>query len=248
MSIVGRIREELESHGEYVVLANAKSGWFAVFPKKVEACAKTAATRGRSDFTLVIYRTRSGGERDHYAIPFGQVSDVLTESTLSTSSVNAAQRWNCTLRDGLLHVTHSKRSIDVQQYHRQPLLCEERHRIGSRLTEEVLEDTEFREGNVVRVAVNRYERDVDARDRCIQLHGTACLVCGFDFGRAYGGGMAGFIHVHHRTPLHTIGADYVVNPETDMVPVCPNCHAVIHSQDPPLTSQAVQELLGRDEE
>ena len=38
----------------------------------------------------------------------------------------------------------------------------------------------------------------------------------------------GFIHVHHIVPIHTIGKGYKVDPSTDLVPVCPNCHAMLH--------------------
>ena len=38
----------------------------------------------------------------------------------------------------------------------------------------------------------------------------------------------GFIHVHHIKPIAEIGTSYVINPATDLVPVCPNCHAMLH--------------------
>lgn len=34
----------------------------------------------------------------------------------------------------------------------------------------------------------------------------------------------------HRKPLYEIKEDYVVDPIKDLVPVCPNCHMVIHSK------------------
>ncbi len=63
--------------------------------------------------------------------------------------------------------------------------------------EEVLAGATFTEGNVVRIAVNRYERDSRAREACISRYGTVCCVCGFDFVATYGEVMAGFTHVHH---------------------------------------------------
>ncbi|MBW5840087.1 HNH endonuclease [Yersinia enterocolitica] len=35
-------------------------------------------------------------------------------------------------------------------------------------------------------------------------------------------------HVHHIRPLRTLGEGYCINPVTDLVPLCPNCHAMIH--------------------
>ncbi len=57
------------------------------------------------------------------------------------------------------------------------------------------------EGRRTIVQVNRFERDPAARRRCIQIFGTRCVVCGFDFAKTYGEIGAGFIHVHHLKPL-----------------------------------------------
>ena len=86
----------------------------------------------------------------------------------------------------------------------------------------------FFEGIKRQVTVNSYERDHKARLQCIKIHGTACSVCGIDFEKMYGELGKGFIHVHHIVPIHSIGQGYKVNPATDLVPVCPNCHAMLH--------------------
>ena len=95
------------------------------------------------------------------------------------------------------------------------------------------------EGAVKIVRVNRYERSPHNRMECIRTRGLACMVCGFDFSRTYGQVGAGFIEVHHKVPLATMGTDYRVNPAEDLVPVCPNCHAMLHRQSPPLTVAAL---------
>ncbi len=86
------------------------------------------------------------------------------------------------------------------------------------------------EGAQKQILSNRYERNPKARARCIALKGTACAVCGFDFGRVYGEEFAGKIEVHHITPISEIGEAYVVDPARDLVPVCPNCHMMLHSK------------------
>jgi hypothetical protein len=98
-----------------------------------------------------------------------------------------------------------------------------------RIPEEVPPDVAFREGNVTRVEVNRYERDREARVACIAFHGARCGICDFDFGRAYGPEFDGYIHVHHCRPLSQVGREYAVNPTEDLLPVCPNCHAIVHA-------------------
>ena len=86
------------------------------------------------------------------------------------------------------------------------------------------------EGAMRDILSNKYERNLKARSRCIAYYGTTCQVCGFDFGAVYGEEFAGKIEVHHRKPLSEIKEDYVVDPVKDLIPVCPNCHLVLHSK------------------
>jgi hypothetical protein len=91
-----------------------------------------------------------------------------------------------------------------------------------------LSDGPFVEGATRRITVNAYERNAAAREKCIQQQGTACCICGFDFGKVYGPVAEGYIHVHHVKPLAEIKSTYEINPKTDLRPVCPNCHSVLH--------------------
>ncbi|RME44545.1 MAG: HNH endonuclease, partial [Chloroflexi bacterium] len=52
----------------------------------------------------------------------------------------------------------------------------------------------------------------------------------------------GFIHVHHVIPLSEIDSRYEVDPINDLCPVCPNCHAMIHREEPPLTIKQLREI------
>lgn len=91
------------------------------------------------------------------------------------------------------------------------------------------------EGAVKQVLVNKYERDLKARDECIKHYKCVCNICGFDFHQHYGTYGEGFIEVHHIKPLHQIKASYVVNPIKDLIPVCSNCHSILHRGKEPLT-------------
>jgi 5-methylcytosine-specific restriction protein A len=86
----------------------------------------------------------------------------------------------------------------------------------------------YSEGRARQLLVNAYERDPKARKACIAHYSCKCQVCDFDFGQAYGTRGDGFIHVHHRIPLATIAKAYTVDPIKDLIPVCPNCHAMLH--------------------
>lgn len=86
------------------------------------------------------------------------------------------------------------------------------------------------EGKPIKVTLTKYERDPKAREKCLEAHGTACAVCGIDFGKVYGPEFAGKIEVHHKIPISEIGEEYVIDPVNDLVPVCPNCHTALHSK------------------
>lgn len=113
------------------------------------------------------------------------------------------------------------------------------------LPEEVTDDSRLIEGAVRRVSVNAYERNPEARRRCIKHHGTSCSICQFDFCAVYGEVVDGYIHIHHLRPLSEISEEYVVDPVEDLRPVCPNCHAVIHSRIPAYSIQEVRSFLRR---
>lgn len=86
------------------------------------------------------------------------------------------------------------------------------------------------EGAIKQVLINQYERNPIARNACILKHGYSCAVCDMNFKDVYGTIGEGFIHVHHIVPLHEIKHDYIVDGEKDLIPVCPNCHAMLHKE------------------
>jgi predicted HNH restriction endonuclease len=99
------------------------------------------------------------------------------------------------------------------------------------------------EGAKKKILVNAYERSQEARKKCIDKWGVRCVVCNFDFGEHYGELGEGFIHVHHLRPLAEIGQQYNVDPIEDLRPVCPNCHAMLHRGDSPLTIEELKERV-----
>ena len=108
---------------------------------------------------------------------------------------------------------------------------------------EVLEDGEvYYEGSVTTVKVNKYERNQEARIKCIEIHGCQCKICGFDFEKVYGEAGKGLIHVHHVVPISSIKEQYQIDYEKDLIPVCPNCHAMIHRKKDPYTPEEISEM------
>lgn len=111
------------------------------------------------------------------------------------------------------------------------------------LPEEIIEPAEMIEGAVCAITVNAYERNPEARRRCIDRYGTSCCICGFNFSSVYGEAVRDYIHVHHLRPLSEIGGKYVVDPVSDLRPICPNCHAVVHHRRPAYSIEEVQGFL-----
>lgn len=99
------------------------------------------------------------------------------------------------------------------------------------------------EGALTRELVNRYERSRYNRTMCINFHGCQCKACSMDFESAYGDIGSGFIHVHHVVPVSSLGENYIINPIDDLVPVCPNCHAMLHRTNPPLSVEQLKQIL-----
>lgn len=109
--------------------------------------------------------------------------------------------------------------------------------------EELSAESDFTEGDIIEVKVNRYERNRGARTTCISYYGAVCQGCGMDFGSRYGERGRDFIHVHHLVPLKQIREAYKVDPIADLRPVCPNCHAMIHRREPMLSLEELRALI-----
>ena len=87
----------------------------------------------------------------------------------------------------------------------------------------------YTEGCAHKVLITSYERNPIARKKCISKFGYICQICGMDFKKVYGKIGDNFIHVHHIDFIaNKGGTPHEVNPETDLIPVCPNCHAMLH--------------------
>ena len=114
------------------------------------------------------------------------------------------------------------------------------------LPDEIVDNEILIEGAKKQITVNVYERDRKARAKCIEHYGLDCKVCGFNFEKVYGDIGEGYIHVHHIKPVSEIGKSYKINPINDLVPVCPNCHAMLHSQNPPLSTDELKKTLKRN--
>jgi len=131
-----------------------------------------------------------------------------------------------------------RRLATVPQYAKRTVISPDRVH-----AEDLPDEQEFSEGAKKQITVNAYERDPKARAACLKRHGYNCHVCGMNFQDIYGDIGKNFIHVHHRKPLAGRRMDYKVNPTIDLVPVCPNCHTMLHTSTPPLGIEELKERI-----
>jgi 5-methylcytosine-specific restriction protein A len=87
----------------------------------------------------------------------------------------------------------------------------------------------YSEGKKKQVFTTIYERRPELREQAVSIHGYSCVACGFNFKNFYGEWGEGFIHIHHIKPISEKGGENLqVDPKTDLAPLCPNCHSMVH--------------------
>jgi HNH endonuclease len=109
--------------------------------------------------------------------------------------------------------------------------------------EKIHEKYSMNEGKIYLVLSTKYERSPEARIECIKYYGTKCQICGFSFEEYFGPLGKDIINVHHIVPISKIGSEYKINPIKDLIPVCANCHTMIHSREPVYSIDEVKELI-----
>ena len=109
---------------------------------------------------------------------------------------------------------------------------------------ETVEPGAYFDPSVVRVAVDRRELDPFGRRECIERFGTVCQVCGMQFEKVYGKIGSDFIEIHHLFPEASEQDN--VDPAANLVPICSNCHRMIHRRSPMLSVQELKDILIRN--
>jgi 5-methylcytosine-specific restriction enzyme A len=112
--------------------------------------------------------------------------------------------------------------------------------IAPQLTEDDIGATE---GRILLSEVRRRERNPRNRLLAIRLHGHRCAICGLDpwgtncFARH---GIFG----EKITPLASLDTPRIYDPASDLIPLCPTCHRVVHTRRPiPWEPREVLEMI-----
>jgi len=116
----------------------------------------------------------------------------------------------------------------------------------------IIEDTEWivsnesgqEEGASYSDTVKKYERSRYNRALCLKYYGFMCRGCGEQLSEKYGPIGSDVIHVHHVVPVSKMGGSYQLNPIKDLIPLCPNCHNIVHKKNPPIELAELNELTG----
>jgi len=99
--------------------------------------------------------------------------------------------------------------------------------------------------------VSTAKRNILARKKCLEYYfpndqNYSCILCGFNFKNAYGVYGETFIEVHH-IESHTIKSKikgrHEIDPIKDLIPVCSNCHSIIHREKPAMTIEKIKEII-----
>ncbi|MBD3590802.1 HNH endonuclease [Bacteroides sp. GM023] len=90
------------------------------------------------------------------------------------------------------------------------------------------------------------KRSKEARNKCIELKGCKCNICGFDFQQQYGELGKDYIEVHHiisiKTLSNSVGYEGT-DPQKDLIPLCSNCHSMVHRMNPPYKPEEIIEII-----
>jgi len=100
------------------------------------------------------------------------------------------------------------------------------------------------EGSLTRVETNRYERSRINRAICLDYYGFTCRGCGLLMNNMYGPLGDGVINVHHIVPVSEMGSSRIIDPIKDLIPLCPNCHTIVHKESPPISPDGLRKITG----
>ncbi len=182
-------------------------------------------TKLDSSFTILYDETISIEQLVHIYMTIEYQDEWLTRG-------NGHTAWK-SLRY-YLDYRSEKESVDWQPIY-EAKKCEfekQKEETKKRHTKEQRSKQDFTEGNVVESHYDRRERNHGTRIKCIEHYGCKCSICGFDFEDQYGEIGKEFIEVHHIVPISSTDSEHDVDPIKDLIPVCSNCHSILHRRRP----------------
>lgn len=205
-------------------------------------------------FPANVFRVARAIKRSEHYLSNAQICE---QTDLDLHTVTAATEWlveHEVIQQDQRSIRAGHAINDAQAFffttdrHNGRLLIAEMDKFMNRI-EEIAADESVSgevEGHRHLLLSSRIERSSRNRLEAIKLHGYKCQACGFDFARTYGELGHNYIEVHHLNPLAEQDGEQIVNPETDLVCLCANCHRMVHrNRDQVLTLAELKEILNR---
>lgn len=233
---VGRYIDALQTLLDHRVAASVRQmlAVHASSPGRVATFRSLGSAVGYSQpNTNRIYGQFAGRMRRQLRLPKPEI-EILAIATTPAPPIDAAEEFSFRMRPefakalAILGVTATRRH--------------EPRRTSSSVRPSRID--ELYEGAIRRSQITGWERSREARALCIAHVGAKCQACGFDFARQYGSLGDGFIEVHHTTVYAVRQGRRRVDPSVDLVPVCSNCHRMLHRSQPPLGIRDLKLQLG----
>ena len=178
----------------------------------------------------IIYEIDDINELEEYR------KKIKTHPVLKNIDINSDPRYTDVLRWYILYMRHTSQE-DI------PSVVQEEEEDNSTsndsegsIRKPVTISTIFSEGEYGETDGQDKEfriRNMKLRKACIeyfkQIHDghIICECCGFDYTKAYKIDDE-YIEIHHRFPFAHTEGEHLVNAATDLVPLCANCHRMIH--------------------
>lgn len=159
----------------------------------------------------------------------------LGYNEISEGEIGFEEAWKALVAACLKLDTSPSNRTNKPNWTGRSFFVKQNHRVidDSASPEDISSDPSGTEGAHKQITTNRYERDPNLRKECITHYlgddlQLRCLACDFSFGETYGEIGNGFIHIHHLNPLGNGQSERLVDPTRDLIPLCPNCHAMAH--------------------
>lgn len=215
--------------GDIVLIYLSKPYYFIKYVCEIVVVNKPRVTIDDSDFIIKGDNYENYGNHMELRL-ISEIDDtMLTSSILKLNGMKGNVQGPRSLKGDLLDFV---------------LECIDPCLNSTNTDESKLENTEYKEGKIIVQYGTKFERNPKLRKKAIELHGVTCKVCDFNFEKAYGKLGKDFIEIHHIKPMYQVREEIAVNPETDLVPLCSNCHKMIHRKTKtPLTIQELKEII-----
>lgn len=200
----------------------------------------------KSSYYVAPHWDRSEGKTSNYIdiefdILINPKNNILFDKeSLESIDPNKVQQW-FPQQSGIAIKKDVVEALESNWFN---FIIENKYIRNSFVSNDVVTDNKetFREGKSKDIIQTRYERNPEARKRCLSHYGYSCKVCAFNFQHYFSEIGKGFIHVHHINQISEIGREYEIDPIKDLIPVCPNCHAMIHSKKPAFTIEELKQI------